>query len=721
MREIEKFSRQEQNKRGLLVLSASGSGASEILRRNYDRMFGEQGSIIPIYFAFSRSDRTVERSARRFLQTFLLQTVAFRRENWEMLNTAPELREIAELAVPSDGHWIDRLIISAESEANDERNFTRQCFSAPLRAAANGAVPLVIFDDFQQAEYLEGKISLVEEFKQIFVNSTVPFIVGGRRRQILATLQSGDNALFNADVLRVGELSDADAGELTEDLARRFGVEISEQARDLIVQQVGANTTFINALLLAARDRQTPLKSFHEVQRLYVEELIGGRIARYFQTLFDEIVPNPERQREILQLLFETQNSDSNSTPLDYWKKRISASPDEFYTIMRGLHIQEILRLNSSVVEGSDESGVLGDYVRARYATEIGSRPRGLVIAQTLAESLKRAPQLMARFYRRSAAIGLKEILSAFNCQKVPEIIFDYETFREKYRGAEDEQVRRSLAADENTTVLLQTVYVAECAEFYPAIQQIADVERCAVALAYENGVYDDASEIYILAAEVESKLEVSYETAEFWLDRLEAVAVFGSFQRSRIWLVTNEGFSPEALKLMSERGAVGSNRTQIQNLAHALELSEILQKAAPNKSFELVLPMGDDTELIAAQAVEEIAKRYQFQPSAINQIKTALVEASINAAEHSLSPDRKIYQRFAIEDDKLVITVANRGISFRPNDDVSDVVEDEKTSNTRRGWGIKLMKKLMDEVSFERRDDGTQIKMVKYMTKEAV
>src|SRR2546428_5459469 len=77
---------------------------------------------------------------------------------------------------------------------------------------------------------------------------------------------------------------------------------------------------------------------------------------------------------------------------------------------------------------------------------------------------------------------------------------------------------------------------------------------------------------------------------------------------------------------------------------------------------YEMVIPMGADTELIAAHAVEQIARRVNFRPEAINQIKTALIEACINAAEHSLSPDRKIYQRFRVEDDKLVVTVASRG-----------------------------------------------------------
>src|SRR5437899_11556507 len=78
-----------------------------------------------------------------------------------------------------------------------------------------------------------------------------------------------------------------------------------------------------------------------------------------------------------------------------------------------------------------------------------------------------------------------------------------------------------------------------------------------------------------------------------------------------------------------------------------------------------MVIPMGQDTELIAAHTLEQIARRLNFRPEAINQIKTALVEACINAAEHSISPDRKVYQRFIVEADKLVIIVAIRVVGL--------------------------------------------------------
>ncbi|MDQ3798737.1 MAG: ATP-binding protein [Acidobacteriota bacterium] len=123
---------------------------------------------------------------------------------------------------------------------------------------------------------------------------------------------------------------------------------------------------------------------------------------------------------------------------------------------------------------------------------------------------------------------------------------------------------------------------------------------------------------------------------------------------------------------------------------------------------------MGDDTELIAAHAVEEIARRHAFKPAAINQIKTALVEACINAAEHSHSPDRRIYQKISFEDDKIIITIANRGVKM-PTEKVLESESRLEPTEGRRGWGLKLMRRLMDEVNFEQTDDGTRISMVKF------
>ena len=42
-------------------------------------------------------------------------------------------------------------------------------------------------------------------------------------------------------------------------------------------------------------------------------------------------------------------------------------------------------------------------------------------------------------------------------------------------------------------------------------------------------------------------------------------------------------------------------------------------------------------------------------------------------------------------------------------------IVEVDKKGEQRRGWGLKLIKTLMDEVEFERVDEGTSLRMTKY------
>jgi len=129
-------------------------------------------------------------------------------------------------------------------------------------------------------------------------------------------------------------------------------------------------------------------------------------------------------------------------------------------------------------------------------------------------------------------------------------------------------------------------------------------------------------------------------------------------------------------------------------------------------------VPMGDDNEMLAATTVEQVARRLAFPPAAINQIKTAIVEACINASEHSHSPDQKIYQRFRVESDKLVVTISSRGVLPK---NVGSGSSPSNTNNNeaaeeRRGWGLKLIRTLMDEVEFERVDEGTSLRMIKYL-----
>lgn len=147
-------------------------------------------------------------------------------------------------------------------------------------------------------------------------------------------------------------------------------------------------------------------------------------------------------------------------------------------------------------------------------------------------------------------------------------------------------------------------------------------------------------------------------------------------------------------------------SRSESEDAARQIEGDEVV----------MLLPMGGDYELLAGTTVEQLARRLNFRPEVVNEIKTAIVEACINISEHSLSSDRKIYQRFRVENDKLIVTISSRGIvptNVHTREQTTGAVD--KTSEWRRGWGLQLIKTLMDEVEFERVDEGTSLRMTKY------
>lgn len=132
---------------------------------------------------------------------------------------------------------------------------------------------------------------------------------------------------------------------------------------------------------------------------------------------------------------------------------------------------------------------------------------------------------------------------------------------------------------------------------------------------------------------------------------------------------------------------------------------------------FDLTVPMLEEAELVAARAVEQIAENMAFDQRSRDQIRLALIEACINASEHSGSHDRNVYINFIAQEDRLLIIVRDFGKGFDPLDVPEPVIENKLNAmGNRRGWGLMLIRKLMDEVVFEDASPGTALKMVKYL-----
>ncbi|MEJ2325094.1 MAG: ATP-binding protein [Nitrospirota bacterium] len=154
---------------------------------------------------------------------------------------------------------------------------------------------------------------------------------------------------------------------------------------------------------------------------------------------------------------------------------------------------------------------------------------------------------------------------------------------------------------------------------------------------------------------------------------------------------------------------------------ARSLIRSQRRTVGGDSESFEIVIPMTQDAELVAARAVEQLCSRINLKPDLVSQFQLAIIEACLNAMEHSGSYDKKVRLKFSINRERVEISIESPGKAFAPEGVGFPTVEEKLASGDKRGWGLRLMRELMDEVRFYPTDEGTKVVLVKKITPNEV
>ena len=131
--------------------------------------------------------------------------------------------------------------------------------------------------------------------------------------------------------------------------------------------------------------------------------------------------------------------------------------------------------------------------------------------------------------------------------------------------------------------------------------------------------------------------------------------------------------------------------------------------------NVDLSIPMQPDMEVIATSVAESIGTIMGLDHNKVDEIKIAVVEACINAFEHSKSADQRISVSFSMDEKGLMISINDGGDGFDMDDAMAKIAEKRSEGIGDRGWGLTLIHELMDEVSIASTDNGTLVKMLKY------
>ncbi len=135
-------------------------------------------------------------------------------------------------------------------------------------------------------------------------------------------------------------------------------------------------------------------------------------------------------------------------------------------------------------------------------------------------------------------------------------------------------------------------------------------------------------------------------------------------------------------------------------------------------REVTLTLPIAADMEIAATKTATAMAESMGMAADKIDEVKMAVVEACINAFEHSHTEEGKVYLTFAVlgddEPESLRIIVRDSGRGFVPEEVPESNITEKLKAPDKRGWGLQIMRGMMDEVEIHSGENGTQVVMTK-------
>ena len=126
--------------------------------------------------------------------------------------------------------------------------------------------------------------------------------------------------------------------------------------------------------------------------------------------------------------------------------------------------------------------------------------------------------------------------------------------------------------------------------------------------------------------------------------------------------------------------------------------------EAEYSEVIELSVPSRTGLEQVAMDAAAAVAKLMGFSEDRIEDLRTAVEEACMNAIEHGNREDDnvKVLIELIADASKLQVDVHDRGKGIRGEVQKPDIDAKMARKQKARGWGLFLIQNLMDEVEFD-------------------
>ena len=137
---------------------------------------------------------------------------------------------------------------------------------------------------------------------------------------------------------------------------------------------------------------------------------------------------------------------------------------------------------------------------------------------------------------------------------------------------------------------------------------------------------------------------------------------------------------------------------------------------------FEIRVPSSAENLHMIRKFIGDVGEKAGLEPKEVHKLELAVDEACANVIEHAYGRDntKKVSIRVTFDANSLRVDVIDNGKGFDPSAIEQAAVEKLLADRKSGGLGMRLMKKLMDEVHYEIiPGQKNELHMVKWLHKK--